>query len=110
MIKHSVYILTDSNRSYLKVGYSNDLNTTMNEVRQASPSLFPNSPKLTNLVHIEVYESLEQAERRAAQLMQFTRMQRERLIRLKNPNWLNQLPHYNTLVTAVAHAGLVQYK
>ncbi|MEJ5054691.1 GIY-YIG nuclease family protein [Sphingobacterium sp. MYb382] len=110
MTKHSVYILTDSNRSYLKVGYSNDLNTTMNELRQASPSLFPNSPKLTNLVHIEVYDSLDQAERRAAQLMQFTRMQRERLIRFKNPNWLNQLPCYNAPASTVTQVGLVRYK
>ena len=110
MVKYSVYILTDSNRSYLKVGYSNDLGSTMNELKQASSSLFPNSPKLTNLVHIEEYDTAEQAERRSLELGQFTRMQRERLIRLKNPNWLNKLPYYNSASATMPHRATTRYQ
>ncbi|MFD2594314.1 GIY-YIG nuclease family protein [Sphingobacterium griseoflavum] len=34
------------------------------------------------------FDNKEQAEAQRKQLQQFTRMQREKLIRLKNPNWL----------------------
>ncbi len=89
MDKHSVYIITDSNRTYLEVGFCKDLNSKMNDIKTASPSIFPNSPKLNNLIHLEEYDSLEKALLRTTQLRQFTRMQREKLVRLRNPNWLN---------------------
>lgn len=94
MDKHSVYIVTDSNRTYLEVGFCKDLNSKMNEIRVSTPSIFPNSPKLNNLIHLEEYDSLEKALLRTAQLRQFTRMQREKLVRMRNPNWLNLLHNF----------------
>lgn len=89
MEKHIVYIITDSNRAYLEVGQCTDLNTRIQEIRSASNVIFSSTPKLSNIVHVESFENAEAANARQQQLQQFTRMQRERLIRTKNPNWLN---------------------
>ncbi|QBQ41513.1 GIY-YIG nuclease family protein [Sphingobacterium psychroaquaticum] len=89
MERNIVYILTDSNRAYLEVGQCTDIVTQINVIKDAKSALFPNAAKLTNLVYIEVFQTAEQAQARATQMQQFTRMQREKLIRLKNPNWLN---------------------
>ncbi|WP_437918943.1 GIY-YIG nuclease family protein [Sphingobacterium sp. LRF_L2] len=89
MERHFVYIITDSNRTYLEVGYCNDIQTRLQEIRDTSNVLFSGTPKLTNVVYLEEYHALDKAIKQQQQLNFFTRMQREKLIRLKNPNWLN---------------------
>ena len=89
MKKHIVYILTNSNRTYLEVGYCQDLATKLQEIKDATSVMFTQISKLNSVVYIEELNTHEEAQRRQLQLQQFTRMQRERLIRLKNPNWLN---------------------
>ncbi|SFS33895.1 GIY-YIG nuclease family protein [Sphingobacterium wenxiniae] len=89
MEKHIVYIITDSNRTYLEAGYCKDLNTRMQEIKDAASVMFTQIAKLNNVVHVEEFDTFEEAQRRKVQILQFTRMQRERLVRLKNPNWLN---------------------
>ncbi len=89
MEKHTVYIVTDSNRTYLEVGCCTDINIRLSAIRNASSALFGNTPKLSNVVYMAFFESKEKAEAHKIQLQRFTRMQREKLIRLKNPNWLN---------------------
>ncbi|NGM64020.1 GIY-YIG nuclease family protein [Sphingobacterium sp. SGR-19] len=89
MESHIVYIITDSNRAYLEVGYCTDMSTQLQEINHTSSTLFGSSPKLRNVVYIEVFEKKEKALSYHSTLRHFTRMQREKLIRLKNPNWLN---------------------
>lgn len=89
MEKHLIYIITDSNRAYLEVGYCTDMNLRLSEITTASSAFFGRSPRLSNVVYLEEFSSKEHAAARQQQLQCFTRMQREKLIRLKNPNWLN---------------------
>lgn len=89
METHIVYIITNSNRSYLEVGYCTDMPTRLQEIQHTSSVLFGSSPKLSNVVYLEIFESKEKALSYHSTLRHFTRMQREKLIRLKNPNWLN---------------------
>lgn len=89
MESHIVYIITDSNRAYLEVGYCSDIRNRLQEIHNTSSVLFGSSPKLNNVVYVEAFESKEKALSYHDTLRNFTRMQREKLIRLKNPNWLN---------------------
>ncbi|MDH5827133.1 hypothetical protein [Sphingobacterium faecium] len=86
---HILYIITDSNRQFLKADITPDINITMNEIKSSSKILFPNGPHLTRIVYMEHFQSNEQAEKRLLQLGQFTRMQKEKLIRKHNANWHN---------------------
>lgn len=88
MQKHYIYIITNSNRAYLEVEQCQDISLRMQELKD-SDSLFFSNAKLTNIVYLEEFDSYDLALKRKQQLEQFTRMQKERLIRLKNPNWLN---------------------
>ena len=99
MEKHIIYIITDSNRAYLEVGHCTDMNLRLSEIANASSVLFRSTPKLSNVVYMEEFENKEKAISRQQQLQYFTRMQREKLIRLKNPNWLNLYMAPNTLTT-----------
>lgn len=89
MQTYTVYIATDSNRTYLEVGYCTNLIHRSQAIQDDTTILFGNSPKLTNVVYTATFEELEQAKAYYNSLKKYTRMQREKLIRLKNPNWLN---------------------
>ncbi|PRD56455.1 hypothetical protein [Sphingobacterium gobiense] len=89
MTSHIVYIITDSNRAYLEVGYCTDMPARLQEIHHTSSVLFDGSPKLSNVVYMEIFQSKEKALSYRDTIRHFTRMQREKLIRLKNPNWLN---------------------
>jgi putative endonuclease len=89
MKKHCIYIITDSNRLYLEVGYCTDISLKLHEIEQADGSLFSTAPKFNRIVYSEEFLSFEAAQKRVDEIKHFTRMQKERLIRKHNPNWLN---------------------
>lgn len=89
METHIIYIITDSNRAYLEVGYCNDIGARVQEISHTSPTFFSRTSKLSNVVYMETFTNKEKALAYQHTLRHFTRMQREKLIRLKNPNWLN---------------------
>jgi len=95
METHTVYILTDSNRTYLEVGYCSDITIQLQETHFTSSGFFSHVPKLNILVYMETFHEIEKALACQHKLRRYTRMQREKLIRLKNPNWLN-LYHYTS--------------
>lgn len=89
MKTHLVYIITDSNRAYLEVGYCTNMDARFQEIHHTSPIFFSGAPRLSNVVYMETFHNKEKALAYQHTLRHFTRMQREKLIRLKNPNWLN---------------------
>lgn len=89
METHIIYIITDSNRACLEVEYCTDMPVRLAEISSTSTTLFSGSPKLSNVVYMKTFESKEKALSYYDMLRNFTRMQREKLIRLSNPNWLN---------------------
>ncbi|SKB97343.1 putative endonuclease [Sphingobacterium nematocida] len=92
MKKHLIYIATDPNRVYVEAGYTQDLMTQSSNLQFHSIHSSGRSPKFNRIVHVEEFSSFDAAQKRLIELTHFTRMQKERLIRRHNPNWLNINP------------------
>ena len=88
-MKKYVFIVTDRNRSTLHVGLSSDLNRTMEFYQQMPNLFFDSAQQLTRLVYFEELNSEEAAMQRFKLIGKFTRLQKERLVRSVNPDWLN---------------------
>lgn len=88
MQRHFIYITSDANRTYLEVGYCQNIDLQLFELQQAANRFMINSPKFNRIVHIEEFENYEHAQKRKTEMNSFTKMQKERLIRKSNPNWL----------------------
>ena len=88
-MKKYVYVVTDRNRSSLHVGMSADLNKTMQFYRDMPNLFFDAGQQLTRLVYFEELNSEEIAMQRFKLISRFTRIQKERIIRSVNPDWLD---------------------
>ena len=88
-----VYILTDCNRTCLHVGMTNDLNEAANTYQSLSGFFVDSCSKVSRIVYHESIPSEEMAHKRFQELSRYTRMQKERLIRRDNPNWINLSAH-----------------
>ena len=88
-IKKYVYLVTDRNRSCLHVGMSTDLIKTMNFYRQMPNLFFDSGQQLTRLVYFEELNSENGAVLRFNLISKFTRIQKDRLIRSVNPDWID---------------------
>ncbi len=89
-----VYIVTDRNRVNLHVGMSSDLTKTLLFYKQMPNLFFDNTQQLTRLVYFEELKTEEQAINRFKLISRFTRMQKERIVRSCNPDWIDLTPGY----------------
>ncbi|SFH25875.1 GIY-YIG nuclease family protein [Pedobacter insulae] len=101
-MKKFVYIVTDRNRTSLHVGMSADLSKTLEFYKKMPNLFFDSAQQLTRLVYFEEFKSEEQALSRFKLVSRFTRMQKERIVRSCNPDWIdltigldfeNMVPH-----------------
>ncbi|MEC3881701.1 GIY-YIG nuclease family protein [Parapedobacter sp. 10938] len=83
-----IYILTDSNRNCLHVGMTDDLQKAAKTYRELNGLFFEAISNVSRLVYHEAFTNEEEALLRFKELSRYTRMQKERLIRRRNPNWL----------------------
>ncbi|MEJ2880766.1 GIY-YIG nuclease family protein [Pedobacter sp. GR22-6] len=88
-MKKFVYIVTDRNRTTLHVGMSSDLLKTLEFYKQMPSLFFDNAQQLTRLIYFEELKTEEQALSRFKTISRFTRMQKERLVRSCNPDWVD---------------------
>lgn len=88
-MKKYVYLVTDRNRSCLHVGMSTDLLKTMAFYRQMPNLFFDAGQQLTRLVYFEELNSENMAVQRFNMISKFTRMQKDRLVRSVNADWLD---------------------
>lgn len=88
-IKKYVYLVTDRNRSCLHVGMSTDLVKTMTFYRQMPNLFFDSGQQLTRLVYFEELNSENTAVQRFNLISKFTRIQKDRMIRSVNPDWID---------------------
>ncbi len=88
-MKKYVYLVTDRNRSCLHVGMSTDLMKTMTFYRQMPNLFFDAGQQLTRLVYFEELNSEGMAVERFKLISKFTRIQKDRLIRSVNPDWID---------------------
>ncbi len=88
-MKKFVYILTDRNRTSLHVGMSADLMKTLDFYKQMPSLFFDSGQQLTRLVYFEEFKTEHQALSRFKTISRFTRMQKERLVRSCNADWVD---------------------
>lgn len=88
-MKKYVYLVTDRNRTCLHVGMSSDLMKTMAFYRQMPNLFFDSAQQLTRLVYFEELTSELAALQRFNLISRFTRIQKDRMIRSVNPDWLD---------------------
>ncbi len=88
-MKKFVYIVTDRNRTSLHVGMSSDLIKTLDFYKQMPSLFFDSGQQLTRLVYFEEFKTEAQALGRFKLISRFTRMQKERLVRSCNPEWVD---------------------
>ncbi len=88
-MKKYVYLVTDRNRSCLHVGMSTDLMKTMTFYRQMPNLFFDAGQQLTRLVYFEELASETTAVQRFNLISKFTRVQKDRMIRSVNPDWID---------------------
>ncbi len=84
-----VYLVTDRNRSCLHVGMSTDLMKTMAFYRQMPNLFFDCGQQLTRLVYFEELNSEQAAMNRFKLISCFTRIQKDRMVRSVNPDWVD---------------------
>ena len=89
MTRKFVYLVTDRNRSCIHVGMSSDLMKTMSFYRQMPNLFFDAGQQLTRLVYFEELSSETIAMERFKLISKFTRIQKDRLIRSVNPDWID---------------------
>src|SRR5690606_14119000 len=82
-----IYIFTDSNRSCLHVGMTDDLQRAAKTYRELKGLFFDAHPRVSRLVYHETLPGSSEALRRFNELSRYTRMQKKRLMRRRNPNW-----------------------
>jgi len=88
-MKKFVYIVTDRNRTSMHVGMSSDLIKTLDFYKQMPNLFFDHGKQLTRLVYFEEFKTEIQALSRFKLVSRFTRMQKERLVRSCNPDWID---------------------
>ena len=88
-MKKFVYVVTDRNRTSLHLGMSSDLIKTLDFYKQMPCLFFDNAQQMTRLVYFEEFKTESQALSRFKVVSRFTRMQKERLVRSCNPDWVD---------------------
>lgn len=89
MMKRYVYLVTDRNRTCLHVGMSADIMKTMLFYREMPNLFFDSGQQLTRLVYFEELNAESSALQRFKLISKFTRLQKERMVRSVNPDWLD---------------------
>lgn len=87
--KKFVYLVTDRNRTCIHVGMSTDLMKTMSFYLQMPNLFFDSGQQLTRLVYFEELSSEAVALERFNLINKFARIQKDRLIRSVNPDWID---------------------
>ena len=102
-MKKFVYIVTDRNRTSLHVGMSADLIKTLDFYKQMPNLFFDSAQQLTRLVYFEEFRTEAQALNRFKLVSRFTRMQKERIVRSCNPDWIDLTTGLNFEKTMMPH-------
>jgi len=84
-----VYILTDEPNGTLYIGVTSDLARRIQQHRDGTIDGFTRRYGLKRLVYAERHDDIEQAIRREKTLKGWRRAWKVRLIRERNPDWLD---------------------
>jgi len=85
-----IYMLTNKNNTVLYIGVTSIIYRRYYEhVHRVDPKSFSARYNLHKLVYFEKFESIEEAIIREKKLKNTTRADKENLINIKNPEWLD---------------------
>jgi len=89
-----VYILTDTKKSTLYIGFTSDLSTRLKQhyENKFTRKGFTGKYKVNQLIYYEIYQYANEAIAREKQLKKWNRAKKETLIKTMNPYW-NSLNH-----------------
>ncbi len=87
--KWIIYFVTNSKRTVIHVGMTNDLIRTINIINNLPLVLSENNDKLNRIVYFEEYDSQYIADKRFTEIRYYTKAQKEKLIRAINPDWVD---------------------
>ena len=87
---YAVYILASGKYGTLYIGVTNNIRQRLEQHRSGHGSEFVKKHKIYRLVHIEEFQSAEDAIRREKQLKKWNRDWKIRLIETENPDWSDQ--------------------
>ena len=82
-----IYFITDNNRSDIKIGITDDINFFAKNLSQNLNLFEENSINKLSLVYFEEYNDVFQLKERFKLINKWTRLQKEKLIRLYNKDW-----------------------
>lgn len=82
-----VYILASAKHGTLYIGVTNNIGQRLDLHRSGHGSEFVRKHRVHRLVHLEEYQSPENAIRREKQLKKWSRDWKIRLIESENPDW-----------------------
>ncbi len=88
-MKKYVFIVTDRNRTNLHVGISADIAKTMGFYRQMPNLFFDAGQQLTRLIYFEELNTDDLAQTRFKLINAYTRIQKEKMVRSVNPDWID---------------------
>jgi len=88
-MKKYVYVVTDRNRSTMHVGMSSDLMKTIKFYREMPNLFFDAAQQLTRLIYFEELSTEQAAMQRFKLISRFTRIQKEKIVRSVNPDWVD---------------------
>lgn len=103
-----IYIVTDRNRVNLHIGMSGDLSKTLSFYKQMPNLFFDSGQQLTRLVYFEEFKTEVQANSRFKLINRFTRLQKERIVRSCNPDWIDLTPGFNFENNSMATGRIAQ--
>ena len=84
-----LYFITNANRTAIEIGITEDI-IQFSKTHKIKPDLFEGyTESNTRLVYFEAFNSAFQAKDRLLMLKQWTRAQKEKLIRAINPDWVD---------------------
>ncbi|GAC1436177.1 MAG: GIY-YIG nuclease family protein [Thermoanaerobaculia bacterium] len=85
--QYYVYMLTNRWRNVLYTGVTNSLEKRIWQHKNKAVPGFTKSYNCDRLVYFEIYDEIKQAIAREKQIKGWTRMRKDELIKLKNPEW-----------------------
>ncbi len=84
-----VYIMTNKNNKVLYIGITNNLKRRIWEHKNNIGSSFVKRYKINKLVYFEIFDDVFQAIVREKRLKKWNRDWKVKLIKNKNPNWVD---------------------
>lgn len=87
--KWIIYFVTNAKRTVIHAGMTRDLIKSIHIINNLPLLLSESNDKINRLVYFEEYDSLSTCNQRFNSIKNYTKAQKEKLIRSINPDWID---------------------